>query len=475
MRFAFLFALVALLPLSFCLWTAQINITVADLAGRPVDKAQVSVVYQKASQVSETDGLVSGETNQNGIFTAFLSNRVPEQAASRNIQVRVSTIYWQGETKKLTINESDIRPIRFVVPFRLEEFYVKVVSSKDEPVRGADVVISGKIPIKKQTGLDGRTRFFFPQNFSFAGYVVYMNSSIQFNSSAIKQIENKSTIVVKLPAFEGETIGSVAGSGKMNFSFSLLGLNGSALAERKVLLSFDGKNYTVYTDEDGAALFFYDKEGQLNLTVREYEHDYSFSFNLSNQTNATEIKLYPLLKIVRSGATPQKQVNCFTLFANVSDPRKNLSLRVRMLPQQGGQKASSVLKVNNTSSDFFVSEYCITSDTVIKIVASNKYESAEAFVNLTFVRPQAAGPAKANLTNPFQPAAKEQETDDMVVVAIVLLVSLAAASFFARAYIAQSARFIIEYLRKTRENIEKRRKKPQIPPLVPPPPPPPAS
>ncbi|MEM4554963.1 MAG: hypothetical protein QXT25_03890 [Candidatus Anstonellaceae archaeon] len=460
--------LLVLSGLAFSLWTASLNISVVDLAGKPVDKAQVSVTYQKASQISETDGFISGETNPNGIFSAMLSNRVPEPHASRNIQVKVSTIYWQGETKKFTINESESRPILFVVPFRLEEYFVRVLSAKDEPVRGADVVIAGKIPIKKQTTSDGRARFLFPQNFSFSGYASYMNASTPFNSSSAAKIDNRTTIVVKLPPLEGEVMGSVAGSGKHSVAVVFLGLNGTALAEKRVSFSFEGKNYSLYTDSDGFAGFLYDKNGTLNITIREYDYDYRFSLNLTEGNNTTvELKLYPLLRIISADSAPKKQLNCFDLFANVSDPR-NLSLRVRMLAVQGQKQTA--LKVNNTSSSFFVSEVCITADTRIKITASNKYETAEAALNLSFVRPQMATPANLNMSSQ-QVKPKQQETDDMVVVAAVLFASTLAAFFFARAYLAQSARFIIEYIRKTKENLDKRRKKPQIPPAIPTPPP----
>jgi len=55
----------------------------------------------------------------------------------------------------------------------------------------------------------------------------------------------------------------------------------------------------------------------------------------------------------------------------------------------------------------------------------------------------------------------------MIIVAVVLLVVCVSSAFFARAYLVRSSRFIVEYVRKTNDNMQKRRKKPGIPPLVP--------
>ncbi len=459
-----------LAQLCFPLWTVQLNVSVMDLGGKPVEKAQVMVTYQKSSQVSETDGMLTGETNADGQFTGLLSNRVSQSIASRNVQVRISTVYWTGETRKIIANESDSRPVRFVVPFKLEEVYVRALSSRKVPVKNADVLISGKTPIKKQTGADGKARFFFPQNFSFSGYVSFSNTSKRFFSSESQMIEGKSTISVVLPQIEGEILGSVAGSGRNSLAIGILGFNGSGIIDRKVLLEFDAKNYSVYTDSDGVVGMMSDKTGQLNLTVREYDFDYKFSFNLSEGNNTTAVALSHLLRIESFKPVPNG-TNCFRLVANVSDPRPAIPLRVRMFGYQSSKNATP-LKVNTTASGMYYSELCIRSDTPVRVTASNKYDADEATLNLTFVRPPPTAPTKpANVTPlPGTEPVKQKETDDMVVVGLVLLVVCLVAAFFARAYLSRSSRFMIEYLRKTNEGIEKRRKKPGIPPVQPLPP-----
>lgn len=467
-----LLALLLIANVCFSIWVQPLNISVADMNGKPVEKAQVTVIYQKASQVSENDGVLNGETNADGFFTGEITNRVQSSLASRNIQIKVYTNYWPGETRKIVANESEKKQLRFIVPFKLEDVYIKAVTNKQFPVKGASVVIAGKVPIKKQTAADGRVRFFFPQNFSFSGFVSILNVSKKFSSQEIKTIEGKKTIAVELPPLEGEILGSVAGEGRNSLAIAFIGLNDTPLADSRVLLSFNNKSYSLYSDSDGVAGFLTDKTGVLNASIREYDFDYNFSLNITAGNNTTEVALYHLLKVASFKSQPQAEQNCFKMVANVSDPRSSLPIRVRMYSYQSSKNAT-LLKVNSTSnatsSGLYYSELCIKSDTPIRVTAQNKYDVAEASVNLTFVRPKGPGPVKpANQTLLGGPEIiKPKDSDDMVVVAIVLLIACLLGAFFARAYLSRSSRFMIEYLRKTRENVEKRRHKPGVPPVMP--------
>ena len=462
-----LLIILLLSQLGFSLWTQSLNISAVDQSGKPVEKAQVTVLYQKINQISENDGVLTGETNADGIFTGEITNRIPAATASRNIQVRVSTNYWTGETRKLVANETEKKQLRFIVPFKLEDVYVKVLSSRQAPVKGAEVVISGKVPIKKATGADGNARFFFPQNFTFSGFISYSNTSKAFSSKQIVIADGKKTINMTLPPLDGETFGSVAGEGKNSLGIVFLGFNETPLPEKKVQFFFGGKNYTVYTDSDGVAGFLSDNTGILNVTIREYDYDFRYSLNLSSGNNTTSVSTYHLLQVVSFKSLPNGD-NCFKLFANISDPRPTVPIRARMFKYEG-PKNTTLLKVNVTEAGLYYSDLCIRMDTQVRLSASNKYDIAESALNLTFIRPQAPAPVKpTNQTGLLPGTAEEQEqSDDMIIVAVVLLVVCVSSAFFARAYLVRSSRFIVEYVRKTNDNMQKRRKKPGIPPLVP--------
>jgi len=461
--------LLLLSQLGFSLWTQPLNISVSDQNGKPVEKAQVTIFYQKASQVSENDGVLTGETNADGYFSAVISNRVPAATASKNIQVRVSTNYWAGETRKLVANETEKKQLRFTVPFKLEDVYVRVLSSRQLPVKGANVVISGKVPLRKATGTDGKARFFFPSNFTFSGFASYSNASKTFASKEVKSADGRKTIDVTLPPLEGEILGSVAGTGKNSLGVAFLGFNDTALPDLKVLFEFDGKNYSVYTDQDGVAGFLSDKTGILNATIREYDYDFEYALNFSAGNNTTAVSAYHLLKVVSFNAAPDGD-NCFRLLSNVSDPRPNISIRVKIFRYDGPQNVT-LLKVNTTQSGLYYSDLCIRMDTPVRLTASNKYDVAEASLNLTFVRPKTGPVPSKPLNQSLFPGQQEKpkETDDMAVVAIVIGIVCLLSAFFARAYLARSSRFIVEYLRKTNDGIQKRRQKMGVPPVQPPP------
>lgn len=452
--------------LCFSVWTQQLNISAIDLAGKPIENAQVSITYQKASQVSETDGLLTGQTNQYGYFYGTITNRVQAAFASNNIQVRISTSYWPGEMRKLQVNESLVLQPRFVVPVQLQTVYVKALSSRMEVVPGAQVVISGKSPFTRTTGKDGMARFFLPPDFNFTGFVSFSNVSRSFSSAEIVQADDKNVISVVLPPLQGEVVGSVAGKGQNALALRFLAINGTPLSNHQVGFSTRNDSYVLFTDQDGVAEFLSNGTGHLNVTIREYEYNYIYPMNLSAGNSSKTITLGRLLNV--SFYQLQDGANCFKLYANVTDPRP-LQLRVFMseYPQP---KVATQLQVNASASGLYYSRLCIIANTPVRVSVSNRYEATDAFMNLSFTRP--LSPAAPKLLNQSKsPSAPKQSGDDMVVVAMVIGLTCLLSAFFARAYLSRSSRFIIEYLRHLNGEIQKRRhKKPAVPPVVRPPP-----
>ena len=462
------YLLVALLvsQLCFSVWTQQLNISAIDLTGKPVENAQVSITYQKASQVSETDGLLEGQTNQYGYFYGTITNRVPAAFASGNIQVRISTGYWPGETRKLQANESSVLQPKFVVPVSLQVVYVKALSSRMEIVQGAQVVISGKLPFTRTTGTDGMARFFLPSGSNFSGFVSFSNVSRSFSSGDIvAQADGKNLITVALPPLQGEIAGSVAGEGQNSVDLRFLAINGTPLSNHQVGFSTRKGSYVLFTDQDGVAEFLSNGTGLLNVTIREYEYNYNYSMNLSAGNSSATITLSPLLNV--SFYQLQDETNCFRLYANVTDPRP-LQPRVFMF-EYLQPKTATQLPVNATGQGAYYSRLCINASIPVRVSVSNRYEALDEYLNLTFTRPVSpAAPKPFNQSKSSSSAQPKQSGDDMVVVAIVIGITCLLSAFFARAYLSRSSRFMIEYVRHLHDEIQKRRrKKPAIPPVVP--------
>ena len=459
--FAILFS-----QLCFSVWTQQLNISAIDLTGKPIENAQVSITYQMASQVSETDGLLTGQTNQYGYFYGTITNRVQAAFASSSIQVRISTSYWPGEMRKLQVNESSVLHPQFVVPVQLQTVYVKALSNRMEIVPGAQVVISGKSPFTKATGKDGMARFFLPPDSNFSGFVSFSNVSRSFSSGDIVQSEGKNVISVVLPPLEGEVAGSVAGKGESALALRFLAINGTPLSDHQVGFSTKNDSYVLFTDQDGVAEFLSNGTGLLNVTVREYEFNYIYPMNLSGGNRSKTITLGRLLNV--SFYQLQEGANCFKLYANVTDPRP-LQLRAFMF-EYLQPKVATQLTVNDMTSGLYYSRICITANTPVRVSVANKYEVMDAFMNLTFTRPLSPAAPKPLNQSKTSASAPKQSGDDMAVVAIVIGVTCLLSAFFARAYLSRSSRFMIEYLRHLNGEIQKRRhKKPAVPPVVQPP------
>ena len=451
--------------LCFSVWTQQLNISAVDLTGKPIENAQVSVTYQKASQVSESDGLLTGQTNQYGYFFGVISNKVQASFASDSIQVHISTSYWPGETRKLQVNESAVLQPQFVVPIQLETVYVKALSSRMEIFPGAQVIISGKSPFTRTTGTDGMARFFLPPGLNFTGFVSASNVSRSFSSDEIVQADGKNVISVVLPPLKGEVMGSIAGTGQNGLALRFLAINGTPLSNQQVGFSSAGQSYVLFTDQNGVTEFLSNGTGRLSVTIREYEYNYIYPMNLSPGNSSQTIALGRLLNV--SFYQFQDGANCFKLYANVTDPRP-LPLRVFMF-EYLQPKTATQLPANTTASGLYYSRLCINANVEARVSVSNKYESTDAYLNLTFIRPLSPAAPKPFNQTAISSAPPKQSGDDMVVVAIVIGVACLLSAFFARAYLSRSSRFMIEYLRHLNDEIQKRRhKKSAVPPAVPP-------
>ena len=172
------FALLLVISLGFSLWNQTLIINATDMHGLPLEAAQGSITYQKASSLSEDDGLLTGVTGENGLFSAPLENKVPALQQSYKVKVTVYTSYWEGETRimelnnsdpKTFINGTDPRNFTFMVPVELEQAYIEVLSSAHAPVSGADVVIAADAQLKRSTGERGGASFLLPKGMVFSG------------------------------------------------------------------------------------------------------------------------------------------------------------------------------------------------------------------------------------------------------------------------------------------------------------------
>jgi len=87
---------------SFAVWNYTLNVSVHDLNGNAVEGADVRIVYQKLSALSEDDGVLTGKTGAGGSFLAPLENKVPSASQSFRVEVAVSTYTGQGKRGSLT-------------------------------------------------------------------------------------------------------------------------------------------------------------------------------------------------------------------------------------------------------------------------------------------------------------------------------------------------------------------------------------
>lgn len=161
------------------------------------------------------------------------------------------------------------------------------------------------------------------------------------------------------------------------------------------------------TGEDGAAVYFVPQEAHFEGVAQFGGQSAGFSESQAaivggrktievrlalaakNETGMNETPpeknetLTGLLKINSIEAIVEGS-NCYLIRASVSDPRTELPLDVKF-----------VLLSNNASlptgvdeQGLFFARACVISDTVVKVVASNKYDAAEGNATLAFAQPR---------------------------------------------------------------------------------------
>ncbi|MCX8175234.1 MAG: hypothetical protein N3E51_03450 [Candidatus Micrarchaeota archaeon] len=454
---------------AFSLWVQQLYVQAADLEGNPVERALVEVRFQNASAVSESDGSISGYTEPNGFFLANLSNIVPKDYEIRTFKVRVSTPYWEGEEKSGFANGT-YTLLNFTVPVRLEKVVIWVVNSSNFGVENASVFLQD-YGMLKRTGKRGTALFLLPSGLQFSGYAAHGNLSKSFSSDELRKGADGDFIKVQLPQAPLPSWQSKSGSGIV-LRAVFFGQKGEILAGQAVRIFLEGNNSTVLTDESGAVEVRIPKAGAvLRLVAERNEYPYSFEFAV-NKSAEERLTLGNLLKINSFTAKPESQ-NCYVLLANITDPRLHLPLDVRM--SRHGPAAEAPLEVSLTPQGLFMGRICISSDTQVRLVAKNKYETAEEVVALAFVRPQPAKPAsQAGNASWAQQGEKREsgfggkEAGEAIlsVLALGIVVAFLSVFIFGRRYLGRAIRFISEYLRQIFQRLEK--KKPVPPPVQPP-------
>ncbi|VVB99696.1 Bacterial Ig-like domain (group 1) [uncultured archaeon] len=440
----------------FSLWNQSIGVYANDSAGAAVKGANVAIVFQNASALADNDGLITGVTGADGHFYANLTNIVPPAYENRNYSVELSTYYWKGETKVASAGGSGAASFSFTVPFELRQLGVKVSDAEGIAVDGAHVYLENGTDVLQSgaTGATGVALFSVPYGIPVAGYASYGGVSQIFNGS-----ENGSAIdiYVQLPARIAPPGGNAAGSGGSVLTLTVMGKEGTRLPGQPVQFSYNGSNTTAYADSNGLVSYSINGSGNVSVASGRYEYVYREIYSVSGNTSKT-LLLGHLLAINSFDKTPDG-TGCYKLFVNVTDPRNNLPIDVRI--SRYGPAANLSLPIAPDENGLLVSRICITEDTQVKAVAVNKYDSAEAVLDLPYLKAQ---PPVKNVTitgaKTVISAQQQGELDENILgaVAVALVIGFFLALVFARRYLAQIFRFISEYLRLMYENIVRKRR-----------------
>jgi len=456
-----IFALAILLSatLGFSLWNQTLIINATDMNGLPLEGAQVSIAYQKASSLSEDDGLLAGTTGENGLFAAPLENKVPPLQQSYKVKVTVYTSYWEGETRIMELNGTGPRNFTFMVPVELEQIYIEVLSSFHAPVSGADVVVAAGAQLKRSTGQLGEASFLLPKGVEFFGTAASGNLSKQFSTSEADASGGAKTITVVLPETPvSEPVPGAASGLALTISLA----NGSVAAAHAFNYTFGGSTYAASTDSSGTAMLVLGADGPLEIAIAQNEYDYHYAIDYTGQPSRT-ITLQPLLQISSFHSEPDG-ADCYRVIANVSDPRTSLPLDVKM--ERYGKLTNVTLPVTGEAGGIFTSRLCIQGETKVTVRASNKYEAAGAVLVLTpntggFGPIAPTGPAK-----PVQPATPQKVFQSEVLFLPALLIGILAgivlAFVFARRYVVRIPNLVAQYLYKLIRDMRKTRGPPQI-------------
>ncbi len=223
-------------------------------------------------------------------------------------------------------------------------------------------------------------------------------------------------------------------------SVAFLSIDRAPLAGEKVTFTLGGKDVSAYTDANGMASVGVDASGEVVASVRKNDYNYSFIFNVdADGSPKSEIAaLAPLLKIESFESAPDGH-GCYSLSANVSDPRKNKPISIKMLQIEANGTQAGDIRVALDENSIYSGNVCAVPGMSVKVVASNAYETAEKTILLAeAAKPEPPAPA---VTPPPQnataapPAAMPKPMDisplemlSVALVGVVIFVMIIAAS-----------------------------------------------
>lgn len=450
-----------LLQCAFPLWTQNLSVFSYDMNGTPVEGADVLITYQNVSSGMFGDATLLGKTGEDGAFSASISNRVPQGNSIDYFKVKASTNYWAGEERTIDVDPASSLSVNFTIPFSTERIAVSVLSSDSKPVQNATIYVL-EANSKKTTSSLGTARFSLPTGVPFSGLVSYFDINERFSDASVSVINGVKTAIVILP-FNASGAG-YAGRPHVLFSARLIGLDRKPIAEQQVTFSFNGTNTTNLTSESGIASLLINQSGQLVVSVSKYDHEYRYYYdiavkNLSSvQARNETVVLRPLLNISRFYSV-ESSVNCYTLFANVTDPRTMFPLDISMAKSTRSADLNSTLTipmpVGLNDDGLYTSSVCIRANTQAHVYASNKYESAQMGLNLTYRAPPPYVPKPVTTVAPARP---ESEDILLSLIAFIIVIIILVAFIMGRRYLAMVSRFIIEYLRLVLRILQRKRR-----------------
>ena len=445
-----------LLSLSHALWVQNATILVRDLNGVPVPGAEVAISYQKSDPFSFGDGLATGKTGDDGIFSASMKNTVAQENSKDYVIVNASLPYWESGGQTLQVQPSGRIEQNFTIPYSLSPLIVLVESADGVPLTGASVYVL-EAGARKETDANGTASFLLPFGMGFQGLAILGDSRKGFNSSSAIPNGAGRLSRAAMPIIINESFSAPAPI--LNFSLRVVDVNKSPFARQEVNLALPDGNATMETDSNGIVSVALNQSWNLTAQIELFAHVHRFYYELQPNPNGTLYQgrnetatILPLLNLTL--LKPEEDFpNCFLVLANVTDQRTSLPLQVHFVLATSFQELNTTLEIPlpaaQAESGLYTTRRCIKSNATVTAYASNKYESAQKAVNLTYR--QAAPPNQTKpITKPLAPQEPKQVTLEEALIslaaAIIVLGSLLAV-ILGRRYLGMLSRFMIEYLR----------------------------
>jgi hypothetical protein len=421
MAAAFLILLAFILQPGFCAWTQDLGIGVSDADGKPIADARIWITYQKDDPASY-DGLLEGRTSSDGIFTATIANSVPLEFENRNITVEASTGGYSFDAQIFEAGGGP-RTVMFVAKMQLEKYSIMVLQAGGAPSQGAIVQVGGSTATLI-TGADGRAEVYLPAGTSANGVATFGEYVGLFDTAAAGEGNEIVVQLGKKPDGQSE---------KTLLSVAFFSENNAPIGGEKAALDCDGSELAAYTDANGVAIFEISKSCEARAAISRNGYNYSFSFNATADGIPKRITFgtYQLLKI-DAFESRLKEDGCHFLFAQVSDPRKNRPITVKIVRVVNG--VESELPVTPEENGAYTAILCAAPGTIVKAYASNIYEAAEKTLEIEQAPPPKppepeAEPQKNTTAPPDDFKIKKVSADveiEVVLVGIVLILCLLA-------------------------------------------------